>query len=84
MEIPYEILPETEKEAKLVVQKINYLKVHNEPVVLMVRKGTFEKYSLKNDKNTEFPLNREGAVKCIIKELGENDIVVSTTGKTSR
>src|SRR5690554_2479573 len=54
------------------------------PVALLVRKGAFEKYKLQKTVQTSFPMNREGAVKCIVDLLGDDDVVISTTGKTSR
>ena len=54
------------------------------PVALLVRKGAFEKYKLQKTVRTSFPMNREGAVKCIVDLLGKDDVVISTTGKTSR
>lgn len=34
--------------------------------------------------NFRFPLNREGALKVLIDCLGNKDVVISTTGMTSR
>lgn len=53
------------------------------PAILLVRKGTFDKYSLED---TSFPynLNREDALKIVLDTLNDDDLVVSTTGKTSR
>ena len=54
------------------------------PVALLVRKGAFEKYKLRKESATNFDLNREGAIKCIIDLLSKDDIVISTTGMSSR
>jgi phosphonopyruvate decarboxylase len=54
------------------------------PVAILVRAGTFGPYDLAHDVVTDFPMNREDAVKCIAGQLAEKDIVVATTGKTSR
>src|SRR5690606_15711049 len=54
------------------------------PAALLVREGTFERYTLRGDRPNEFPMTREDAVKAIADALGADDVVVSTTGKTSR
>lgn len=57
------------------------------PAALIISDGTFEEYKLKNTDNENEPdnnLKREDAVKIIIDNISENDIIVSTTGKTSR
>lgn len=84
MKVPYQIIDSTSDfEAKLDIA-IKVAMSKKKPYALLVRKGTFESYKLKKDKLTSFPLNREGAVKLIVDCLGDTDIVVSTTGKTSR
>ncbi len=85
LEIPYSILPSDEDEARDVVQKIaHHLATAKTPYALVVREGIFESYSLKNKQETHFPLNREEALKLVASQLEEKDIIVSTTGKTSR
>ena len=83
--IHYKILPEDIEKAKIEVEKaIGHIKKNNEPYALMVRKGTFEPYELQNKKPTNYPLNREEAIKLVTPLLEDSDIIVSTTGKTSR
>lgn len=56
----------------------------NKPTALVVRKGTFSKYSSVNkEKAVMGELLREEALETILKEIGD-DMVVSTTGKASR
>jgi phosphonopyruvate decarboxylase len=83
--VPHEILPDNiEKARKILRTAINVLKQKSMPYALVVRKGTFETYELKSAINYQFELSREDAIKLIIDYLGSQDIVVSTTGKTSR
>lgn len=84
MQIPYQVLDAESNIETVLEEAINAAITAKKPYALLVRKGTFEKYKLKKDKLSSFPLNREGAVRLIIDKLKENDIVVSTTGKTSR
>jgi phosphonopyruvate decarboxylase len=83
--IPYQILPENIDEAKKSLDvAINSMKTRSAPYALVVRKGTFEKYELKDDIKTSYELSREDAIKLVVDKLDEKDIVVSTTGKISR
>lgn len=85
MDIPYEILPEDFGKAKAVVEKsISYIKETNSPLAFVIKKGLFEPYQLKKKIETGFEMNREDAVKLVVDALDPNDVVVSTTGKTSR
>ena len=85
MGIPYHILPKEINTAKDIITKsISYIKENNSPLVIIIQKGTFEPYKLKTLKKTTFELNREQAIKIIVDHLKDDDIIVSTTGKTSR
>jgi phosphonopyruvate decarboxylase len=85
MEIPYEILdtkvPDVNGMIARLVQKTTTL---GTPVALVVRGDTFEPYKLIKDSITSFEMNREDAIKEVLSNLTENDIIVSTTGKSSR
>lgn len=57
------------------------------PAALIISEGTFDEYKLTNAGNKnqkEFKLQREDAVKIIIDNISEKDVIISTTGKTSR
>lgn len=85
MNIPYEVIPETFEEAKMIIEKsIDYAKKNNCPFALVIRKNTFENYKLQNIVSTNFEMTREDAIKIIVNSLDKDDIIVSTTGKTSR
>ena len=85
LEIPYGILPETMVEAeKFVEEAVRYAALHSAPYAIIVREGTFEPYKLQNNKKTTFPLNREQAIRAVVPLLTSEDIIISTTGKTSR
>src|SRR3989338_9219229 len=82
MQIPYKILDgdfeETIKDA------INYMKNKKSPYAIVVKKNTFDKYELKNKENNNYGLKREEAIKTIVRLLNNDDIIISTTGHTSR
>jgi len=85
LNIPYSIISsETSNLSKMLNDAMTTMRDQSTPYVILVRKGTFEPYSLKSENRTDFDLNREGAVKKIIDLISNEDIIVSTTGKTSR
>ncbi len=85
MEIPwFELTAETRDAGSVITKACRLMREKSMPVALLVRKGAFEKYKLKKDVVTDFPMNREGAVQCVVDLLDSEDVVVSTTGKTSR
>ena len=85
LNIPYAIISSNTLNIDSVLQEaIEVMTKKNTPFVLLVKKGTFEPYKLINEEKTYYDLNREGAIKKVIDLLYEDDIVVSTTGKTSR
>ncbi len=87
MGIKYQILSSNTSNAeaeKIIQEAVSYAQKNNTPYALVVRKGSFENYKLKSDTKGDFPLLREQAIKLIVDRLSEKDIVVSTTGVTSR
>ncbi|WNH13978.1 phosphonopyruvate decarboxylase [Thalassobellus suaedae] len=84
MDISYQIVDANCDIDTVLDKAIEITSNNKKPYALLVRKNTFEKYKLQNDKESSFELNREGAVKLIIGQLKKDDIVISTTGKTSR
>jgi len=85
LNIPHEVLSDKigEAEENLNVA-LRSMKERSAPYALVIRKGTFEPYTLQSKIKTSYQLNREEAVKLVVDQLDERDIVVSTTGKTSR
>jgi phosphonopyruvate decarboxylase len=85
MELPYCILEDNIDAAAAQLKESLALAVkENRPVGILIRKGIFEPYKLQSELPTSFEMSREDAVKTLVDFLDEKDIVVSTTGKTSR
>jgi phosphonopyruvate decarboxylase len=85
MEVPWFLLPTTIEDAGAAIAEAGRaMRDRMGPVAILVRAGTFERYDLERDVVTGFPMNREDAVQRIADQLQEEDIIVSTTGKTSR
>ena len=83
--VPYDVLPDSIEEVEKVLEKaVIYMKEMSAPYAFIVKKGTFEKYELKNKVETNYKLSREDAIKLVVDQLDSKDVVVSTTGKISR
>ena len=87
LNIPYSILPkEIEPAMECLDHAIRNVKKNRGPFAIVVQKGCFSKYSpiSKVDVAENLSLTREDAVCQIAASLNDDDIVISTTGKTSR
>lgn len=83
--IPYGVLPDSNERAKeCVEQLLQTAKKTSAPAALIVQKGAFAPYLAEKDNNCSSGITRENAIIEIVKQLDESDIIVSTTGKTSR
>jgi phosphonopyruvate decarboxylase len=85
MEIPWQILDDKTKDIPEVIDKaIRQIKETGGPTALLVRKGTFEKYTLKKNKTNNYQLTREKIIQRIVDLTNRNALLVSTTGMASR
>lgn len=85
MGIKYEIMPQDFELAKPLIQEaFKYMQETKRPFAFIIRKGTFDKYSLQNKKNSASDFVREEAIETVIKSLSLKDIIVATTGHISR
>ncbi len=86
MDVPYEIIcNETVELEKVVSRLITKAKEESRPVALVVKKGTFAPFDApQKNIDQKIDLIREEAITSIVERMGAKDIVVSTTGKTSR
>lgn len=83
--IPTEVLPDDDVAALELTQKmVERAKAESRPVALIVRKGLFAEYKLKNKKPDIAALKREDAIQVILENIGSEAVVVSTTGMISR
>lgn len=85
LEIPCETIDAETREAGAIVTRLAEAALKEQrPQALLVRKGTFEPYQLSATVPPRFEMNREEAIQCVIDQLSAEDLVVSTTGMTSR
>ncbi len=85
MELPYIVLDYNFDEAKKqIIDIIKSIKNTGIPHAIVVRKSSFSKFSSEINIDTNLQLSREDAMKVIVDNLDQEDIVISTTGKLSR
>jgi len=84
LEIEYETLNiDTSKSITQVERIIKKIEVNQKPIAILVKKNSFSKYSFKSKESNNI-LKREKCIQVISDNLKDEDILVSTTGKTSR
>lgn len=85
LEIPHAVVPDDPAEAERVLAAaIATAREKNAPYALIVRKGLFAPYKLQKKAPDVFALRREDALKRILDSLLADEVIVSTTGMTSR
>ncbi len=84
LEIPHWILDSQSDLNEVLNAAFAEIKNRNAPVALVVRKGTFSKYKSQRSEQTISQFQREDAIRCILELCNQNELIISTTGKTSR
>ncbi len=85
MNIPwFELSPKTKDSGKVIQEAIAGMTKSSCPVVILIKKNTFEDYNSKNLTPSLNLLSREAAIQILAKNLNSNDLIVSTTGMASR
>ena len=84
LDIPYWILDANCNIQKILNTVFLTIQERQAPVALVVRKNTFEKYEKKLINHQESSLYREVALGRLLELCSDDDLIVSTTGKTSR
>jgi len=85
MDINYEVLPDYLDGAKDAIKSaLHYLEHRKAPYALLVKRQTFTPYKMTSVAPNKHQLSREQALGVILDQLGSFDVVVGTTGFTSR
>jgi phosphonopyruvate decarboxylase len=85
LHLSYNILDSKTSLENDIEEAISSLKINSAPHVLLVRRGTFEKYTPQNSSLImDNIMSREASILEIVRSLNSDDIVISTTGKASR
>lgn len=83
LDIPYRVLDKNSDFQEILKSTFSELKIRNSPVALLVSPNSFSPYqSLARTENAT--LMRENALKIILDLCDNDDLIISTTGKTSR
>ncbi len=81
--VPYKIVDENSFASDIFVAK-NWMETKKTPFALIVRKGLMSEHDSIDTNDTKLWMTRESAIQIIADRLGETDVVIATTGKTSR
>lgn len=84
MGINYEVLNKEEDVAAKQIDKAIKAVKAGDVFAIVIEKDTFDSYTLQNTVNNQYELGREEAIKLVTGAIGNNAIVVSTTGMISR
>ena len=85
MDIPFEIISKDDDNFAIKISTaVEKAKSERRPAVLLIKKGSFEKYGKEIQKVDDQRMAREEALEIILDNLDSDTIVVVTTGKTSR
>lgn len=83
--IQFEVLPDYIEGARESVETaLHYMERRNGPYAFLVKRQTFTSYKLKNLEPNRHQLTREQALRHIVNEVGNWDVLVATTGFASR
>lgn len=87
MKIPYSVLGADNCNKcldKALSKAYGYIKANNAPYAFVIKKGTFEDYTLQNNVTVDADMSREEAIEKIMLSAPETAVFVSTTGMASR
>lgn len=85
MGIRHEILSQDETEFRSQMDgAVRHMSETGEAFAFIVRKNTFEPYTLQRHEVNEYPISREEAIQKVAAGLSAKDVIVSTTGMISR
>lgn len=84
LEIPHWVLDANSDVNAILDAAFVSMRERNSPVALVVRKDTFAKYKPQNSSAETYTLAREAALAQLLQLSADDDLIVSTTGKTSR
>lgn len=84
LDIPYWVIDAHSEVDAVLDAAFAAMTERNAPVALVVRKDTFAKYKPQHATNDAYTMAREDALEQLLSLCQDEDLIVSTTGKTSR
>ncbi|MDU1978914.1 MAG: phosphonopyruvate decarboxylase [Clostridium sp.] len=85
--IKYEMLDEdsSNNECLEKIEKAKrYIDINKQPFAIIIKKGAFKEYKLKNHTASNYELTREDAIEVLLDNISNDSVIVSTTGMASR
>lgn len=84
MNIPYVVMDSQSDSDASLATLLEKMTLENRPVAVLIKKATFSAFKSVNQLPSVYSLVREDALNTLLSSFGSDDVVVSTTGKTSR
>ena len=85
LDIPYRILTDSRNETETMIRDlIEIAYSEKKPVAIIISKGIIQNNSSIPSHQDDLNLSREEAIKTIVNNLLSSEVIISTTGKTSR
>jgi phosphonopyruvate decarboxylase len=84
MNIPYVVMDCKSDSGLMLKPLLETMITQNRPVAVLIKKGTFSAFKSVNQSSNSYSLGREDALNTLLSAFANDDVVVSTTGKTSR
>jgi phosphonopyruvate decarboxylase len=84
MDIPYVVMDRQSDSDTSLAPLLEKMTLENRPVAILIKKNTFSAFKSANQLPSVYSLVREDALNTLLSSFAKDDIVVSTTGKTSR
>jgi len=84
LEIPFWVIDGDSEPEEIVQKAMSAVAARNSPVALLVRKDSFAQYKSRRRPSVTSHLRREDALRELLAVARPDDLIVSTTGKTSR
>ena len=85
MGVNYEVLSHEENAAAKQIEKaMHYIQTKGDVFALVIGKDTFEQYTLRNKTVNNYEICREEAITYVASCIGDDSVIVSTTGMISR
>ena len=84
MNIPFVVMDSQSDSDAVLAPLLDTMNAHSRPVAVLIKKATFSAFKSVNPLPSVYLLVREDALNTLLSSFGSDDVVVSTTGKTSR
>ena len=84
MDIPYAVMDSQSDSEVSLAPLLERMTLESRPVAVLIKKNTFSAFKSVNQPPSVYSLVREEALNTLLSAFASDDIIISTTGKTSR